>query len=542
MSQRGTAQGASSIRRLVEIPAVLFLVVVVAMQSLSSEDIRFWDETVTLSNGLNVESQGWPTWSQGATYIDLYWLLGTFLSDSITIYFTMRVISAVALVLGVWLATRLLAGPAIAWTLAALAAALPITYVWPGVAGPAAGLVVVAIAVAIRWRSPVALGVASGLLWLAAGSRAEFTLSAIAGSFLAALWILWLLARHRQPVGGWLWSVISTITGAIVVPILLFLRHGSPLEGWNRSFAAFGQHYELRFALPGDDAWQISGNVLETTFPGATSVTEALLVNPGAFGLHVLQNILLLPLSLGGHVTGMEPGSLLEPTIAKAMAFVVVASLAVSIVVDPRRAFGRCRSLSRGIWVPGRKIATILMGVILLNILVTVVTIYPRPHYLLVPTMLLLVLVGVLLAHVGDRRFQRWFLTGLVAMLFIVYAVLATIHFTERLSNPPPYASSLLLLQTSDNQWYLLAADKPVEPYVSNLTTVVPNVEGAETFDQFLEANKINVALVLPLMGLEPYAQLPGFAEFYNDPASSGFVQVVPESPFWVRLELVSAE
>jgi len=517
-------------------------VLTVAIQSLSTEDVRFWDETVTLSNGLNVASQGWPTWSQGATYIDLYWFLGTFLNDPITIYFTMRVISAVALVLGVWLATRLLSTAAIAWTMAALAAALPITYVWPGVAGPAAGLVIVAIAVAIRWRTPMAIGIASGLLWLAAGSRAEFTISAIAGSLLALVWIMWLAGRHLKPQGGWKWSLISTSFGAIVVPTLLFLRHGSPLEGWNRSFAAFGQHYELRFALPGDDTWQISGNVLEKTFPGATSISEALLVNPSAFLQHVFQNILLLPISLGGHVAGMEPGSLLEPTIAKAMVLVVLVSLFISILIEPTRSFQRFQSLCLRVWIPGRKIATALIGMILLNILVTVVTIYPRPHYLLVPTMFVLILIGILLAHVSTQRIQRWLPVGLIMILFVTYAGISMIRLTERLSNPPPYANALRSLEASERQWKLLAADRPVDPYVSNLTSINPIVVSGQSFADFLAFNEVNATLVLPLMKYEAYAAIPGFQDFYNDPSTYGFVQVGSESPFWVRPDPLSSQ
>ena len=526
------------VSRLLEILAVFSLLLIVAIQSLSTEDVRFWDETVTLQLGLNVDTLGWPGWSRGATYIDIYWLLGQFFSDPITIYFLMRVISACSLVLGVWLATRILTNRSIAWVIAALAATLPITYVWPGVAGPAAGVVVVAMTVAMKWRSPIAMGISSGMLWLAAGSRAEFTVAAAVGSTLTIGWLVWLVIKRREPIASRSWSIVSVTLGSLVLPALLFLRHGSPLEGWNRSFQAFAQHYGLRHRQPTDDMWQVSGSVVENTFPGATSIFGAFLANPSAFLEHALQNTLLAPVSLGGHLVAMEPGSLAEPTLSKGIALTVVGSLVLALIVGGTNSWNRLRSLVSALWSPGRRVALALCVVILLNIFVTIVTVYPRPHYLLVPTLILLVLVGVGLGWVGSPRFQVWLPFGVVVLLVLAFGLQAVSQIANRLSNPPPYAASLRALNSSDTQWKLLGTDRPVEPYVDSLTMVVPTITEGESFSDFLDSNEVNVSLVLPLITFEPYAALPGFQEFYEDPSQFGFTQMAPESPFWVRTDL----
>lgn len=523
--------------RLLEIPGVLSLLLIVALHSLSTEDVRFWDETVTLQLGLNVDTMGWAEWSRGPTYIDIYWLLSQFSSDPITIYFLMRVIAACSLVLGVWLATRLLTNRTIAWVIAAMAAVLPITYVWPGVAGPAAGVIVVAMAVAMKWRSPIAMGVSSGLLWLAAGSRAEFTVAAAAGTALTIGWLIWLFIKRQEPVGGRAWSIISVTLGSVFLPALLFLRHGSPLEGWNRSFQAFAQHYGLRHGQPTDDMWQVSGRVVENTFPGATSVFGALLANPLAFLDHALQNTLLAPVSLGGHLMAMEPGSLADPTLAKGIAFTVIGSLALALIVGGRNSWDRLRSLVSTLWAPGRRVALALCLVILLNILITIVTVYPRPHYLLVPTLILLVLVGIGLGRVGSPRFQVWLPFGVVVLFVVAYGFQVVSQMADRLSNPPPYAVSLRALNSTDTEWKLLGTDRPVEPYVDSLTTIVPTITEGQSFSEFLDSNEVNVSLVLPLITFEPYAALPGFQEFYEDPSRFGFTQMAPESPFWVRAD-----
>jgi hypothetical protein len=527
--------------RWLEIPAVMSLLLIVALQSLSTEDIRFWDETVTLQLGLNVDSLGWPSWSQGATYIDGYWLLGQIFNDPITIYMVMRVIAPCSLVLGVWLAARLLTNKPIAWIIGALAAALPLIYVWPGVAGPASGAVIVAMAVAIKWRSPIAIGIASGLLWLAAGSRPEFTIAAVVGTVLGAGWLFWLLIRHQEPMGGRGWSFVSVGVGSVVLPLLLFLRHGSPLDGWNRSFVAFAQHYGLRHALPTDDMWQVSGGLIENTFPGATTVLGAFRVNSPAFLEHVLQNVLLSPVSLGGHIMGMEPGSLVEPTVAKGIALSVLMGLILAVLVDARGSWMRMRGLVVSLWSPGRRVALAFCLVLVLNVLVTIVTVYPRPHYLLVPSLVVLVLAGVGLARIGSSRFQLLLPLTVVVFLFGVLGLQSVGQMAERVSNPPPYAASLRALNSVDTRWNLLASDRPVEPYVDSLTTIVPEITDGETFSEFLDSNRVNVSLVLPLITFEPYASLPGFQEFYEDPSTFGFTQLVQGSPFWVKSDLLPA-
>lgn len=528
--------------RLLEIPAVFALLLIVALQSLSTEDIRFWDETVTLQLGLNVDTLGWPDWSRGATYIDIYWLLGQLVGDPQTVYFLMRVIAACSLVLGVWLATRLLTSWSVAWIIAALAATLPITYVWPGVAGPAAGAVVVAMAVAIKWHSPIAMGISSGLLWWAAGSRTEFTVAAAIGSMLTIGWLFWLIIKRGEPLGGRAWSIVSVTLGSVVLPALLFLRHGSPLEGWNRSFQAFAQHYGLRHGQPTDDMWQVSGGVVENTFPGATSVFGAFLTNPSAFLEHALQNILLAPVSLGGHLVAMEPGSLTEPTLAKGIAFAVMSGLALAVFVGGRNSWTQLLNLVTGLWSPGRRASLVLCLVILLSNFITIVTVYPRPHYILVPTLTLLVLIGVVMSRVGSQRFQVWLPFGPVVVFGLAFGLQAVGQMAERLSNPPPYAASLRALHLSDTKWKLLGTDRPVEPYVDSLTTVVPMITEGESFSEFLDSNDVNVSLVLPLLTFEPYAALPGFQEFYKDPSQFGFTQMAPESPFWVRTDPISRQ
>ena len=154
--------------RTIEAPALIAIVLVAAIRAIVTQDIVFGDEVGYLTSGQNVSLSSLPGFSGSATYVDLYFLLSKATSDPVGLYFSMRAVTAVAFVLGVWVAARLLVGPTLAWVAGATAVALPVAYVWPGVSGPAAGALLIGFALFARYRNLVALATASGLFWLAA--------------------------------------------------------------------------------------------------------------------------------------------------------------------------------------------------------------------------------------------------------------------------------------------------------------------------------------------------------------------------------------
>jgi hypothetical protein len=119
----------------VELPALLAVFLIVVVRRITSDDLSFYDEGLYLAQGLTAQFPHLPPFTWGPTYSDMYWLISRVSHDPVTIYFIGRIVAASSFVFGVWFATRLLTNRTLAWIVAAVAAAIPGTYIWPGVGG-----------------------------------------------------------------------------------------------------------------------------------------------------------------------------------------------------------------------------------------------------------------------------------------------------------------------------------------------------------------------------------------------------------------------
>ena len=511
--------------------ALLLIGGYVWLNSTTREDIKFWDESLYLERGQMVGFGNRPGWEWNPLYSDIYWLLDALGFDPIDAYFAGRFITALLIVIAVYVSIRLFAGLAVAATGALVMASLPVTYVWPGVASPAAACVLLAIAVAWRWRSLGGWVAATTLLWIAAAVRAEYVWAALAASaiFIAAL--VFAASRRTIRIG----TALGLGAVLIGVPLVLSAGYGSPLELGKRSWEAFAQHYEYRFAADGDDPWNIDATKVETDFPGIESIPAAAASNPAAFAGHVARNITWAPVTLAGHTVGLGGTSTSENLQGVMIAGAWGLSFLAVLVVFRRRIPAVFRGIG-SLFASRSNAGSIAITVLGIGAsLISVSVIYPRPHYLVVFVALFVAGSAVLMSRLAN---SSKVLRIPMAAIVILSAVWSVFHVSTLVAgtHPTPNATSLrALAEAGQPPLRLLTPERPIAIYAENLEAIEAPQYGADDFATFLEANRVDVIYDGILFRSAPWSDLPGFDQFIDAPESFGFRALSPESAFLVR-------
>lgn len=518
--------------RLLEVPAVLAILLLVAFRSVGTEDLQLYDETAYLAAGLRIRDGHLPGFTGGATYADLYYFLSHFTADPVGLYFAGRATAAMLFVLGIWIAARVLAGAPLAWVAAAAIAVTPAPYVWPGVSAPATGLLLVVVALVLRWPGALTAAVGASGVWIAAASRPELTWVAVLWSAIA-LGYLVVAMRGNQPRLAV--QVATFALCAVVVPLALVGLHGSPFDSGGREWLAFQQHFSLRNDIEGLDPWLDSQAITDRFFPGADSVLGALLLNPSAFMGHIAANVLDAPRILLVDVLGMGTTTPFG-VLPFAMAAIVISSLVVSIAVDwtgfrMRASFVwvSCRSRRRvGVWIG--------IGGILASALVSVSLVYPRQHYLLGIAGLCVLVAVAVQRHTGSAKFLAVFPVGLAIAVFVVFSLLVLRVSMARAAYPAPVAATVTRMIESGHEFRLLGGGQLLPTYVPKLTEVQEaSPLPGETFTQLLERMHIDAVLTGSTESSR-WASMPGFEDFAMDPTKYGFESPFPGSQFWLKL------
>ena len=521
----------ASPERLLEAPALVLVLAITALRSISTEDVQFYDETSYLASGLAIRNGDLPGFTAGATYADFYFLLSRLTADPVGLYFAGRATAAVLLVLGVWVSARLLSNSSLAWVAAAVVAASPMPYVWPGVAAPAAGLILAGVSLAIRFPGPASLGAGSAMVWLAAGARPEL-------AWVAAVWSVTSLValvgafRARRP--GLVGAVVGVAFGAFAVPAALLVLHGSPFSSSGREWIAFQQHFSLRHVTDGLDPWLDSAAIVSQFFPGAGSVSEAILTSPGAFASHVGSNLLEAPLVIVRDVLGIQSGDV-AALIGMAMAVTVLSSMALALVLDLDASRSRALRVWTGLRARSRWGAWVGLAAILMSIVLSVSLVYPRHHYLLVPAAGIIVGAVAVQHHVGSSRLTAILpITAAVVLFALLSMQMARLAIT-RAAYPAPVAATITRMIESGQDWRLLGGSQGLPIYVPRLQEVtdaqpLPD----ESFIELLDRLAISTVLT-GSTETSAWASMPGFGEFIDDPTQYGFESPFAGSQLWLR-------
>ncbi len=523
--------------RGIEGPALLAVLIVAAIRAVVTSDLVFGDEVGYLTGGQAISQGSLPGFSGSATYVDMYFLLSKATSDPIGLYFAMRAVTAVSFVLGVWVATRLLVRPLLAWAGAATAVALPVAYVWPGVAGPAAGALLVGIALFARYRNLASLACATALFWFAAGSRPEFAWLALVSSFTSLIWLVVEFRAGGKAESKRVRNFSAVLVGSLGIPAALVFLHGSPFAG-GRSWVAFSQHFSLRNSLTGEDPWLDSAEIVGRSFPGVESVGQALLSNPSVFIAHLFSNLADFPTSLLHQVLG-------GPAISSMMVIVLAVSMLVSIGMQPRLAFSKLRVKLRHAW-SGRKrienIVFVIVGILFLAaVMIPILVIFPRDHYLIVPAGLLILTVLVIQSQFGSPKITAVLPFAISFLLFMLLTGQIIQQTIGRMAYPASTARTMSLMRDADTDWKVFSSGwglNQLNTFVDRAEIIYPEeLAPGQDLEEFLTQTGINaVWMTGDLVNFDP-SQLPGLDVFLRNPENFGFKPIHPYSSFYVRAE-----
>lgn len=516
-----------------EVPALAVLLVGSALWAVLGEDIQPWDETSYLATGQGMLSNPRLGFSWGPVYSDVYLALSRLVTDPINLYFAGRATAAVFLVLGIWIAVRVHCRPQIAWAAAAVVCLLPVTYTWPGVGGPSAAFALVSVSVALKWPTPAGLGIASALLWFAAGMRPELIWLAIAMTAWATVWLMATLLRrsgvHRA-------SVIAGLLVALGIPLTLIAAHGSPIVPLDRSWIAFVQHYPIHvssFTTMGDYE-----RIAAETFPNASSISQAFVVNPGAMVRHIAANAASAPSLLLAQI--LEPTLRPDPIILMMQVAPVVLLLgtAVTAFFAARRhgfstQIGRVRA-----WLRQRAAGVVFIVIVTVWAAIPLIVIYPRSHYLPYFAVLGVFLLSLLVGKLPDRRVASWLVVTplvLIALTFIGQVTMSTI--AQKTTSSAPRAAALKEVAALGPVNYLTDADGAAfTAYAPNLRVIKTPIGNATSIADFIQTADIRLVRLTPYLANGEWGKLPGFDEFLNDPSSMGFSPVADGTEFWARV------
>ncbi|MFP2934159.1 hypothetical protein ACLESO_55375, partial [Pyxidicoccus sp. 3LG] len=370
-------------------------------------DLGLWDEADYLHRALLLPVRGLPDPEWGPLYSLWYFALSWVWPDPVDLYYgNTRLLLLLTTLAGYTLLRGVGARPWYALAGAAVHLLSMAPHVLPRPTLLALLVILAALSAAARARSPEGAGVRVGLgLLVASFARPEYFLSFLLASALLAALLVRLAWRERAR-----WPRAARTGAAYALGVLALLAVlGNPFgDTSNRRFFAFCQHFadnHVRSTGLAVNAWNECDRVLRTVFGDADTVGEAALANPGAFLAHLGTNLKRYPgeslkLFTSGHggVSPLPgPGPLKREHLGHLLLLAVAVLLPVAVLLWNRN------RLAATLRRPRVLAMLAVAGVVQLPVLLSVVLVQPRQHYLVLQGLLALAVLAALAAAVARR-------------------------------------------------------------------------------------------------------------------------------------------
>jgi hypothetical protein len=491
-------------------------------------DISTYDEANYLLRGVNLVAWGVSHPSIGPLYSAWYYVLSLFEPDRIALhYLNYRLLvtlvpTAFFIVLRRY-QTPLL--PAFLLSVWLLVIDLNLT-LWPKVNHFAALvlLLFVALAAGRRLLDQIAI-IAFGFL-AAAYARPE-----LFGPTLVLMIVgLTMGVARRYPL-----SSFRLVAAVWLVVGLLRFGYGLPTDA-NRTYVAFGQHFAVNWVAWNQsdlNPWNNWEPIYQETFGSTDSVVIAATENPTQFLHHAWTNLKLLP-SILGYQYLKHPGIILPDDKTRYELVIFAVALALTLAFTFKK------------WFPFIKTRLYLhtplflaLGVLLVFALFQWLIIYPRPHYLLIPGIGMLIIGALLLAGEPNTPDRTMRLTLPVALLMLIL-----VPATYAYSGPYPgnfnvrtvtFIRDLPLLPKDFNGTIripIVEAEGGLDRYLGQPYLEVGEYEKDRDFAAFLISRDIAAVLLSPRLADDTrFKNDPEWLDFLANPDKYGFFMLpVPDT------------
>lgn len=484
-------------------------------------DIGLSDESRYLSSGLSI-SNGLPSAEDGPLYSVWYHLLHLLKYDSIELYFfnyrAMTVLPAAAL----FLALRASGVPrifsiALALGLLVNSANLP---VWPKVSHFALSVLLIGLALTGATKK---LSIKLALLLItclaASYARPEYFISAIGFGILFIA-----LIPYDAKIDG----IKKILPLTAMLAVLLggsILHFGIPIGGDNRSMVAFGQHYSknwVRWNADDRNSWTNWEAIVEKDFGNARNISDAMTFNPHAFGYHVFDNLKKIPGSIISTFASSYPLNRWGRFGVAIGIFIIFLAMVIFAWQAELKTYGGFQWIMERMQATWFELASVL--ILLAPSAVSVLVIYPRSHYILIPGVLILFIAAVFLTKgIGRSQHQNFLAVVLVSglALLLIRPVSPLPGFGAQ-----PIINTIEFLRALDikRPVRILEAEGGYGIYVGDNYVRVAEYSKNTPWSAFLDENEINmIVLTDRLITDTRFATDQEWLDFLADPAAWGF-------------------
>lgn len=341
--------------------------------------------------------------------------------------------------------------------------------------------------------------------------RPEFTISFI----LFLIFFLIKIIRTKFSLKG-LTSIIFFIIPIFSLMIIL----GNPLCNGDRSFGAFCQHFSLNWVHWNHsklNAWTDCQEIIRNNFGEVRTIYEAMIANRTLFLRHVMTNISSISDELStlfSHTVFSVNSLRFRNTELLALIFILVFSTIINLFRSNLNIIKIFRDN-----LNSHKYIILISVTYLIPVLISVVIIYPRQHYLIVLFIMLFVflvpLFNVPMVH-SDRR---KFVSSIILIGVGIFLLMITPHFTRFYTfknqnnlETIKYIRELNII-THIN---VLEANGGYQTYLGkNFNNVAPHTKDI-VFNKFLDQKKINMIIFSGKFG--------SLKNFYSDSSWSYFL------------------
>lgn len=506
---------------------LLLLGIVYTFQLDSILDIGLSDESNYLHRGMMIPLE-FPSAQESSGYSIWYRVLSLVQPETIRLYFLNYRLMTILPPLALFLTLRVFGvSRLVAWAVSAVflfsTSNIP---TWPKISHFAALVLLSGILLSgLTRKRTLQTGILTVTALATSYIRPEFFLAYIVLSVL----LLVQTFREYRRVESHRAFIPLCITLVLFFGLALWM--GIPVSGGDRGMIAFGQHYALGWVKrtgASFSPWTTWEMVIEKEFGDVHNPLQALFANPSAFVRHVLENLRVFP----GKTLKLFLSS--YPRCTRAYPFLKLGVVVLALAGLPVVFSGRLRSSMdflrenlRATWFH-----LILLGVLLLPVLISIVLIRPRLHYVYLFGLLSgLGAVIVLFRNLGnDNKGSTWLLTALIsaASLILVHPAADAVP-----AHSQPVLKTILFLRQLDitEPVHVLGGGGGLEQYVGRSYSRVTPWEKNQPFLDFLGAHSINMVVGGSQLSQDVrFRDDPQWKSFLRDPSAFGFVQLeVPD-------------
>lgn len=483
-------------------------------------DLPMWDETFYMGNGIYTwDSRSFRYYENSPLYSYIYRMAGAFIEAPEDLIQAVGLMGACGSLLALFACSYAIGrNLLVAVSATALLVICNFGMVMPRLIYPAIIFLIVGAAAAYQLRllAPRLALLALAAL-MAAFIRPEFALAFhiyFALTIAAAGHAVFSRARRAQLQERRVEWV--ALCGALVVIVLIASMWTFPtIKGGDRALMAFGQHYSLYWATITDatmDPFLNWKSIMADQLPGARSEFHALMIHPTKVMGFLLFNVLGFFGQIGD---ALHIGWVSHPVVMIA----VMAAVALLLFIAVKTLVGL--KGERGLLIPLVKDLAIWFP-LALPVLVSIVLIYAREHYIAVLTSLLVIGASVIARHVvkgSPLQNLAALALGLVLVVFLQPAPTqekVNMQVVQGLRSQGDMGRLLEL----DGGWCYYMPSSCTSRFMLDIPDGVPYLE------YIAKENITAILLAKTLMGFATSNQKSDFLALANDPDRFGWKKV----------------